>query len=77
MSEVNNGEQKEEQKYSYSEIFYAGGKKLHKYFSSLLTRGKCLLTCSYTGELRNGRKFKCDNKPFFIVIVLILRRVLF
>ena len=28
------------------------------------------------GELRNGRKFKCENKPF-IVFILILRRVLF
>ena len=45
---------------------------MHKCFSSLLIRGKFLLTCSYIGELRNGRKFKCENKPF-IVFILILR----
>ena len=43
---------------------------LHKYFSSLLMRG------TYIGELRNDRKFKCENKPF-IVFLLIFRRVLF
>ena len=74
MSEVHNGEQKE-QKYLSSEIFY-GGQKLHKYFSFLRVRGASLLTCSYIGELRNGRKFECDNKPF-IVFILILKRVLF
>ena len=70
MSEVNNGEQKEHKR-SYYEIF-CGGQKLHKCFSSLLIRGKFLLTCSYIGELRNGRKFKCENRPF-IVFILILR----
>ena len=60
--------------YFYSEIFY-GGQKLHKYFSSLRVRGTSLLTCSYIGELRNGRKFKCKNE-LFIVLFLILRRVL-
>ena len=74
MSEVRNGEQKE-QKYSYSEMFY-GGQKLHKYLSYLWVRGTSLLTCSYIGELRNGRTFKCENKPFN-VFILILRRVLF
>ena len=34
-----------------------------------------MLTCSCIGELRNGRKFKCENEPF-IVLILILRRVL-
>ena len=34
-----------------------------KYFSYLLIRGKFLLTCSYIDELRNGRKFKCEDKP--------------
>ena len=48
------------------EIFY-GGQKLHKYLRSLRTKDTAL---------RNGRKFKCKNKPF-IVIILILRRVLF
>ena len=43
---------------------------------SLRVRGTSLLTCSYIGELRNGRKFKREHKPF-IVFVLILRRVLF
>ena len=66
---------KKEQKYLYSEIFY-GNQKLHKYFSSSLIRGTSLLTCSYIGELRDGRKLKCENKPF-IVFILILRRVLF
>ena len=51
----------------YSEIFY-GGQKLHKYFSSLLIRGTSLLICLYIGELRNGRKFKCENKPFIVFI---------
>ena len=37
--------------------------------------GTSLLTYSYIGELRNGQKFKCENKPF-IVFILILRRVL-
>ena len=49
---------------------------MHKYFSFLLIKDASLLTCSYIGELRNGRKFKCENKPF-IVVILILRRVLF
>ena len=70
---VRNDEQKE-QKYLYSKIFY-GGQKLHKYFSSLRVRGTSLLTCSYIGELRNGRKFKCENEPFF-VFILTLRKVL-
>ena len=68
MGGLNIGEQTEHT-YSYSEIFY-GGQKLHSYFSSLLIRGKSLLTCSYIGELRNGRK--CENTPF-IVFILILR----
>ena len=42
----------------------------------LLIRGTFRLTCSYIGELRNGRKFKCENKSF-IVFILILRRVCF
>ena len=73
MSEVRNGEQ-EEHKFIYPEIFY-GGQKLHEYFSSLLTRGTPLLTCSYIGEVRNGRKIKYENKPF-IVFILILRKFL-
>ena len=43
--------------------------------SSLRVKGMSLLTCSYIGERRDGRKFKCENKPF-IVFILILRRVL-
>ena len=74
MSEVYDGEQKEHM-YLYFEIFY-GGQKLHKYFSSLLIKGTSLLICLYIGELRNDRKFKCDNKPF-IVFILILRRFCF
>ena len=62
MNEVRNGEQKE-QRYLYFEIFY-GGQKLHKYFSSLLIKDMSLLTCYYIGELLDGRKFKCENKPF-------------
>ena len=38
----------------------------------LLIRGKFLLTCSYIDEQRNGRKFKCENRPF-IIFILILR----
>ena len=41
---------------------------------SLRAGGTFLLTCSYIGELRNGRKFKCKNEPF-IVLTLTLRRV--
>ena len=70
MSEVNNGEETEHT-YSYSEIF-CGGQKLHKCFSFILIEGKFLLTCSHIGELRNGRKFKCENRTF-IVFILILR----
>ena len=65
MSEVRNGEQKE-QNNLFSEIFY-GGQKLPKYFSSLLIKGTSLLTCSYIGELRFDRKFRFGNKPFFII----------
>ena len=60
MNEVRNGEQKE-QKCLYFEICY-GCQKLHKYFRSLLIKDTHLLTCSYIGELRDGRKFKCENK---------------
>ena len=74
MNEVRNGDLKE-QKYLYSKIFYAG-QKLHKYFSFLLIRGTSLLTSSYIGEIRNGRKFKCEKKPF-IAFTLSLRRVSF
>ena len=72
MNEVRNGEQ-EERKYLYFEIFY-GGQKMHKYFRSLLIKDTSLLTCRYIGELRNDRKFECENK-LFIVFILILRRV--
>ena len=74
MSEVSNGEQKE-QKYLLSEIPY-DRQKLHKYLSSLLIKGTSLLTYSYIGKLGNDRKFECENKPF-IVFILALRRVLF
>ena len=69
MSEVGNGEQKE-QTYLYCKLF-RGGEKLHKCFSSLLIRGTSLLTCSYIGGLRNGRKIKCENKPFIIYILIL------
>ena len=74
MSEVRKGEQKE-RKYLYFEIFY-DGQKLHKYFRYSRVRGTSLLTCSYIGEPRNGRKFKCENK-LFNVFIMILRKVLF
>ena len=74
MNEVRNGEQKKH-KYLYFEIFY-GGKKMHKYFRSLLNEDTSLLTCWYIGELRNGRKFKWENK-LLLVFILTLRRVLF
>ena len=57
-----------------SEIFY-GSQKLHTYFCSLRVRGTSLLIYSCIGELRNGRKFKYENKPF-IVLIITLRRVL-
>ena len=44
-----------------------------KYSCSLWVKGTSLLTCSYIGEPRNGRKFKCENKPF-IVLILVLRK---
>ena len=69
-----NDEQKE-QKYLFFVFFY-GGQKRHKYFSSLSIKDTSLMTCSYIGELRNGRKFMCENKPL-IVFILILKRVLF
>ena len=75
LSEVRNGEQKEQKYFLYSEIFY-GVQKLHKYSSSLRVRGASLLTCSFVGELSNSREIKCENKPF-IVIILILKRLLF
>ena len=59
---------------NYLKIF-CGGQKLHKYFSSLINYTS-LLTCSYIGELRNGRKVKCEIKPF-IAFILVLTRVLF
>ena len=74
MNEVRNDEQKE-QRYLYFRICY-GCPKLHKYFRSLLIKDTSLLTCSYNGELRYDRKFKCEIIPFTIFI-LILRRVLF
>ena len=75
MNEVRNDEPKE-QKYLYFEIFY-GGQKLHKYFRTFVIKDiTSLLTCSYIGKLRNGRKFKCENKRF-IVFILVFRRVLF
>ena len=51
-------------------------KAVRNYFSSLLIRGTSLLTCSYIGELQNGRKLKCENEPL-IVFILTLRSVLF
>ena len=64
-----------EQKYLCTEKFY-GRQKLHKHFISLLIGGTSVWTCSYIGELCNDRKFKCENKPC-IVLILILRRVSF
>ena len=61
--------------HTYIPKYFYGGQKLHKYVSSLRVRGTSLLTCSYIGELRNGRKSKCENAPF-IVLTLILRRFL-
>ena len=46
-----------------------------RYFSSLVIRGTSLFTCSYIGKLRNDRKFKCENKPS-ILFILILRPLL-
>ena len=61
MSEVRNGEQKQQNLFS---ICFYGGQKLHNYFSYLLVKDASLLTRLYIGELRNGRKFKGKNKPF-------------
>ena len=44
-------------------------------YGSLLIEYTSLLTCSCIGEVRNGLKFKCENKPS-IVFVLTLMRVL-
>ena len=51
-----------------AEIFY-GDQKPHKYFSFLRIRGTSLLTCSYIGKLRNGRKFNCENEPLLTVFI--------
>ena len=66
MSEVRSDGEQKEHKYLYSEIFY-GGQKLLRYFSSLRVRGTSSLTCSYIDELRNGRIFECENKPFIVL----------
>ena len=54
-----------------SEIFY-GGQKLHKYFCSTRIRGTSLLTCSYIGEVRSGRKFECENEVFILLVLRML-----
>ena len=74
MNKVRNGEQNQ-LKYLCFEIFY-DGQKLHKCCRSLLIKDTSLLTCQYIGELRSGREFKSENKPF-IVFSFVLRRVLF
>ena len=71
--EVRNEEQKEH-KYLYSDVF-DGGQKMDKKNSSSRVGGTSLFTCTYIGGLRNGQKFKCENKSF-IVFILILSRVL-
>ena len=30
-----------------------------------------MLTCLYIGEVRNGRKFKCENEPFTVFIFIL------
>ena len=59
---LRDGEQKEHT-ILYSKIYH-GGQILPNYLG--------LLTCSYIGELRTGRKLKCDNEPF-VVFILFLR----
>ena len=49
-------------------------RKLLKYFRSWLIKDTPLLTCLNIGELRNGRKFKCENKHFSSIFILILRK---
>ena len=41
------------------------------FFRSLLIKDTSLLTCSYIGELRHARKFRCENKPFIIFILFL------
>ena len=62
--------------YFYFPKYFMAVSDCIKYFRFLLIIDKSMLTCSYIGELRNGRKFKCDNK-LFSVFVLIFKRVLF
>ena len=52
----------------YIPKYFYGGQKLHNCFSSLLIRGTSLLSCSCIVDLRNGRKFKCESKPFIVFI---------
>ena len=42
------------------------------FFFSLRVRGMSLLTRSYIGELRNGRKFECENESFIVLILRVL-----
>ena len=51
--------------------------KFHREFSSLLIKDTSLLISSYIDELRNGRKFECDNKHFIVFVLIIRSRVLF
>ena len=57
----------------YIPEYYMAVRNFFLFFSWV--RGTFLLTCSYIGELRNSQKFKCENEPF-IVLVLVLARVL-
>ena len=57
----------------------ASRKSIHIYISNILIplRVSCtsLLTCSYIGELGDGRKSKCEDKPFIVpVLILIIRK---
>ena len=40
-----------------------------KYFRSLRVRGTSLLTCSYIGELRHGRKLNARMNPSSLVLI--------
>ena len=64
---LRDGEQKEHT-ILYSKIYH-GGQILPNYLGPNYLG---LLTCSYIGELRTGRKLKCDNEPF-VVFILFLR----
>ena len=54
-----------------SKYFMAVKNCISIFVLSLLMKDTSLLTCQYIiGKVRNGRKFKCENKPFIVFILI-------